>query len=311
MSKELAFVFPGQGSQSLGMLADIAADYSVIEATFAEASDVLGMDLWQLSQTGTEEDINRTDITQPLLLTASVALWRLWNEKQGEQPGCVAGHSLGEYSALVVASAIEFADAVKLVNLRGRYMQTAVPAGQGSMAAILGLTDEQIRSACEQAAQNEIVSAVNYNSPGQVVIAGQADAVTRAIVLCKEAGAKRALPLAVSVPSHCALMKPAAEQLQIELQQVEVKQPLIPVVQNASASVMQSPEEIRQALVEQLYRPVLWVDCVNRMIEQGAERIIECGPGKVLSGLNKRISRQLQVASIGDLSGLEKSLSDA
>lgn len=311
MSKELAFVFPGQGSQSLGMLADIAADHSVIEATFAEASDVLGMDLWQLSQTGTEEDINRTDITQPLLLTASVALWRLWNEKQGEQPGCVAGHSLGEYSALVVASAIEFVDAVKLVNLRGRFMQAAVPAGQGAMAAILGLTDEQIRDACEQAAQNEIVSAVNFNSPGQVVIAGQADAVTRAIDLCKEAGAKRALPLAVSVPSHCALMKPAAEQLQSELQQIEVKQPLIPVVQNASASVMQSPEAIRQALVEQLYRPVLWVDCVNLMIERGAERIIECGPGKVLSGLNKRISRQLQVASIGDLSGLEKSLSEA
>lgn len=309
MNKKLALVFPGQGSQSLGMLADIAADHAVIETTFREASEVLGQDLWQLCQTGTTEEINRTDITQPLLLTAGVALWRLWNELEGPQPVCVAGHSLGEYTALVAASAIEFAAAVKLVNLRGKYMQEAVPAGVGSMAAVLGLADEQIVEICEQAAQNQIVSAVNFNSPGQVVIAGHAEAVDRAIKMCKDAGAKRALALAVSVPSHCELMRPAADKLQQALEQIEVNQPNIPVVQNVSATVQQTPQAIKQSLVEQLYRPVLWVDCVNSMVDQGVEQVIECGPGKVLSGLNKRISRQLNVTSIGDLSGLEKSLS--
>ncbi len=309
MNKKLALVFPGQGSQSLGMLADIAADHAVIETTFREASEVLGQDLWQLCQTGTTEEINRTDITQPLLLTAGVALWRLWNELEGPQPVCVAGHSLGEYTALVAASAIEFTAAVKLVNLRGKYMQEAVPAGVGSMAAVLGLADEQIVEICEQAAQNQIVSAVNFNSPGQVVIAGHAEAVDRAIKMCKDAGAKRALALAVSVPSHCELMRPAADKLQQALEQIEVNQPNIPVVQNVSATVQQTPQAIKQSLVEQLYRPVLWVDCVNSMVDQGVEQVIECGPGKVLSGLNKRISRQLNVTSIGDLSGLEKSLS--
>ncbi len=309
MNKKLALVFPGQGSQSLGMLADIAADHAVIEVTFGEASEVLGQDLWQLCQTGTTEEINRTDITQPLLLTAGIALWRLWNESEGALPACLAGHSLGEYTALVAASAIEFTEAVKLVNLRGKYMQEAVPAGVGSMAAVLGLADEQIVDICEQAAQNQIVSAVNFNSPGQVVIAGHAEAVDRAIKMCKDAGAKRALALAVSVPSHCELMRPAADKLQQALEQIEVNQPNIPVVQNVSATMQQTPQAIKQSLVEQLYRPVLWVDCVNSMVDQGVEQVIECGPGKVLSGLNKRISRQLNVASIGDLSGLEKSLS--
>lgn len=310
MSQMLAFVFPGQGSQSIGMLSDVAERHAVVKQTFIEASDALGIDLWRLVQEGPEADLNRTDLTQPALLTASVALWRVWCDLGGAQPDYMSGHSLGEYSALVASGSIEFAYAVRLVNKRGQFMQSAVPAGEGAMAAILGLADEDIVSICEQSAQGEVVSAVNFNSPGQVVIAGQASAVDRAIDACKEAGAKRALPLAVSVPSHCELMRPAAEKLSAELAQITIKQPSIPVIQNVSAAVAGNPEDISQALVEQLYRPVLWVDCVNNMMEQGVERMIECGPGKVLSGLNKRISRALQVASIGDLAGLDKSLSE-
>ncbi|MCF7982504.1 MAG: ACP S-malonyltransferase [Pseudomonadales bacterium] len=309
MNQQLAFVFPGQGSQSLGMLADIAAKHSIIQTTFAEASDALQQDLWRLAQEGPETDLNRTDLTQPLLLTASIALWRLWNDLGGEQPGSLSGHSLGEYSALVAAKAINFADAVRLVNKRGLFMQSAVPAGEGLMAAVLGLEDEDIKAVCAKASQGEVVSAVNFNSPGQVVIAGQTSAVERAIELCKEAGAKRALPLSVSVPSHCALMRPAAEQLKNELDRITINQPLIPVVQNVSATVSDDPERIKQALIEQLYQPVLWVDCVNALTAMGVERVIECGPGKVLSGLNKRINRQLSLAAIGDLDGLSSAIS--
>lgn len=308
MNQNMAFVFPGQGSQSVGMLADLAEHSPQVQATFAEASEVLQQDLWQLVQEGPEADLNRTDLTQPVLLTASTALWRVWQERNGPQPAYLSGHSLGEYSALVAAGALHFKDAVALVNKRGQFMQEAVPAGTGLMAAVLGLADEDIEAVCERAAQGEVVSAVNFNSPGQVVIAGHKSAVERAIELCKEAGAKRALPLAVSVPSHCELMRPAADQLAQELNQIEIQVPEIPVVQNVAASVLTTSQEIKQALIEQLYRPVLWVDCVNAMVAQGVTQMIECGPGKVLSGLNKRISRDLQVSSIGDVDGMEKAL---
>lgn len=308
MSNSLAFVFPGQGSQSVGMLADLASEHALVAETFAQASSVLGIDLWQLVSDGPEEKLNQTDITQPALLAASVALWRVWNDNNGAQPAWLAGHSLGEYSALVCAGALDFADAVRLVNLRGQFMQQAVPAGEGAMAAILGLDDAVIENACAAAAQGDVVSAVNYNSPGQVVIAGQSAAVDRAMAACQEAGAKRALRLAVSVPSHCALMQPAAEQLAAELETIEVSMPTIPVIQNVSAAAPASAEELRRNLVEQLYRPVLWVDCVNFMMAQGVSQAIECGPGKVLSGLNKRINKQLQVGSIGDAAGLAKAL---
>jgi len=301
MSQSLAFVFPGQGSQAIGMLANVAEQFPQVKATFDEASAALSVDLWQLTQEGPAEVLNRTDMTQPALLTASVALWRIWSAQCGATPPAfMSGHSLGEYSALVCAGALAFEDAVKLVNKRGLFMQAAVPVGEGAMAAIIGLEDAGIEAACEQAAQGEVVSAVNYNSPGQVVIAGQTAAVNRAIALCKEAGAKRALPLPVSVPSHCALMKPAAEQLAAELEAITVNTPAIPVVQNVTAAVAADAAEIKANLVQQLYRPVLWVDCVNFMTSNGVERLLECGPGKVLSGLNKRISRGLDVASIAD-----------
>ena len=308
MSNSLAFVFPGQGSQSVGMLADLAGEHDLVAETFSAATSVLGLDLWQLVSEGPEEKLNQTDITQPALLTASVALWRIWQDRGGAQPAWMSGHSLGEYSALVCAGALEFTDAVRLVNLRGQFMQEAVPAGEGAMAAILGLDDSVIENACADAAQGDVVSAVNYNSPGQVVIAGAASAVDRAIAACEEAGAKRAMRLTVSVPSHCALMQPAAERLAAELEQIEVSLPSIPVVQNVSAGVPSSAEELRRNLVEQLYKPVLWVDCVNYMLGQGVTTAIECGPGKVLSGLNKRIYKQLEVGSIGDSGGLAKAL---
>lgn len=301
MNSSLAFVFPGQGSQAMGMLADVAEQFPQVKATFAEASEVLGVDLWQLVQEGPVELLNRTDMTQPALLAASVALWRVWVEQGGAAPAFMSGHSLGEYSALVCAGALDFKDGVKLVNQRGLFMQAAVPAGEGAMAAIIGLDDAAIEAACAQAEQGEVVSAVNYNSPGQVVIAGQTAAVNRAIDLCKEAGAKRALPLPVSVPSHCALMKPAAEQLAAELEAMTIKAPAIPVVQNVTAAVTSDPSAIKANLVQQLYRPVLWVDCVNYMAGKGVERMLECGPGKVLSGLNKRISRGLDVATVADV----------
>lgn len=300
MSQSLAFVFPGQGSQSIGMLADVSEKFPQVKATFDEASTALSTDLWQLVQDGPADVLNRTDMTQPALLTASVALWRIWNEQGGATPAYMSGHSLGEYSALVCAGALSFEDAVKLVNKRGLFMQSAVPAGEGAMAAIIGLEDAAIESACEQAGQGSVVSAVNYNSPGQVVIAGQTAAVNRAIELCKEAGAKRAMPLPVSVPSHCELMRPAAEQLAAELETININAPTIPVVQNVIADVAADAAAIKDNLVQQLYRPVLWVDCVNYMTGQGVERMLECGPGKVLSGLNKRISRALDVATVAD-----------
>nr|WP_086940772.1 ACP S-malonyltransferase [Thaumasiovibrio occultus] len=304
MSK-FAIVFPGQGSQAVGMLADLADKYPVVTETFAEASDVLGYDLWALVQNGPAEDLNQTHRTQPALLTASYAIWRVWQQEGGAQPELVAGHSLGEYSALVCAGVISFKDAVKLVELRGRLMQEAVPAGVGAMSAIIGLDNDAIAKACEEAAQGEVVSPVNFNSPGQVVIAGHKAAVERAGELCKAAGAKRALPLPVSVPSHCALMKPAAEKLEAALAAIEFSAPALPVINNADVALETTPEAIKAALVKQLYGPVRWTESVEKMAEMGVENLIEMGPGKVLTGLTKRIIKTLSGSAVNDVASLD------
>ncbi|UXI00300.1 ACP S-malonyltransferase [Photobacterium sp. TY1-4] len=304
MSK-FAIVFPGQGSQAVGMLAELAAQYAVVQETFAEASDALGYDLWALVQNGPAEALNETHRTQPALLTASVAIWRVWQQQGGAQPTVLAGHSLGEYSALVCAGLMDFKDAVKLVELRGQLMQEAVPAGVGAMSAIIGLDNDAIAKACEEAAQGQVCSPVNFNSPGQVVIAGNKEAVERANVLCKEAGAKRALPLPVSVPSHCALMKPAAEKLAVALEAVAFNAPAIPVINNADVAVETDPAAIKQALVKQLYGPVRWTESVERMAADGIETLLEMGPGKVLTGLTKRINRALGGAAVNDPASLD------
>lgn len=288
MSASLAFVFPGQGSQSLGMLAELGAEYPLILETFKEASEALGYDLWALTQQGPEEQLNQTDKTQPAILTASIALWRLWLAEGGARPAFVSGHSLGEYSALVAAGSLSLGDAVKLVKRRGELMQEAVPAGQGAMAAILGLDDAVVVDLCAQAAQGEVVSAVNFNSPGQVVIAGAKAAVERAMEACKAAGAKRALPLPVSVPSHCELMRPAAERFAESVNAIDWQAPQIPLVQNVSAGVAGDLDTLKRDLLEQLYKPVRWVECVQTLAANGAVQLVECGPGKVLAGLNKR-----------------------
>lgn len=298
MNQKIAFVFPGQGSQKIGMLAELATDYPVVQKTFAEASEVLGYDLWSLVQTGTQDEINLTERTQPLLLTASVAVWRVWQEKNGATPAFMAGHSLGEWSALVCAGVVAFKDAVKLVQQRGKFMQEAVPAGQGAMAAIIGLDDVAILDACKKAEQGEVVSAVNFNSPGQVVIAGSVAAVERASALCKEAGAKRALPLPVSAPFHTSLMQPAADRLAEQINATTFSLPKIPVVHNVTAQAEACAEKIKALMIEQIYSPVRWVECVNTLVAAGVNKTIECGPGKVLSGLNKRIHAELITASI-------------
>ena len=306
MSTKLAFVFPGQGSQQLGMLADLAEKHDIIKQTFAEASDVLGYDLWDLVQNDAEK-LSQTDKTQPALLTASVALWRLWEQQGGAKPEYVAGHSLGEYSALVCAGVIGFADAVELVKLRGEYMQQAVPAGEGAMAAIIGLDDDKVVAACDSAPG--IVSAVNFNSPGQVVIAGHVAAVEAAMANAKEAGAKRALPLPVSVPSHCELMIPAGAKLAEKLETIVFNAPSCTLVQNVSAQAVSDPSIIKANLVSQLSEPVLWTQSVVLLSELGVTSTVECGPGKVLSGLNKRIVKGLEASSLGDLAGFEAALS--
>ncbi|CAG8865364.1 Malonyl CoA-acyl carrier protein transacylase [Pseudomonas fluorescens] len=288
MSASLAFVFPGQGSQSLGMLAELGDQYPLVIETFKEASEALGYDLWALIQNGPEVQLNQTDKTQPAILTASIALWRLWQSQGGAQPAFVSGHSLGEYSALVAAGSLTLKDAVRLVERRGQLMQEAVPAGQGAMAAILGLDDADVVAICAQAAQGEVVSAVNFNSPGQVVIAGAKAAVERAMEACKAKGAKRALPLPVSVPSHCELMRPAAERFADSVNAIDWKAPQIPLVQNVSAAVATDLDTLKRDLLEQLYKPVRWVECVQTLAAQGAVQLVECGPGKVLAGLNKR-----------------------
>ncbi len=305
---QFAFVFPGQGSQAVGMLADVAAQYPIVEETFAEASAVLGYDLWALVQQGPAEELNKTWQTQPALLTASVALYRVWQQKGGKAPAMMAGHSLGEYSALVCAGVIAFSDAVRLVELRGKLMQDAVPEGTGAMSAIIGLDDDAIAKACEESAQGQVVSPVNYNSPGQVVIAGHKEAVERAGAACKAAGAKRALPLPVSVPSHCALMKPAAEKLAVELQNITFNAPAILVVNNVDVACATDPDEIRNALVRQLYSPVQWTKSVELMASRDITHLYEVGPGKVLTGLTKRIVDSLTASAINEPASLAAAL---
>jgi [acyl-carrier-protein] S-malonyltransferase len=298
---KIAVVFPGQGSQTLGMLADLAAAHPVVEETFAEASSALGYDLWQLVQQGPAE-------TQPALLAASVAIWRVWQQQNGTQPVLMAGHSLGEYSALVCAGVLDFKQAISLVELRGKLMQEAVPAGTGAMYAIIGLDNDAIARACEESAQGQVVSPVNFNSPGQVVIAGNKEAVERAGAACKAAGAKRALPLPVSVPSHCALMKPAADKLAVALENVTFSAPQYSVVNNVDVKIETSPEAIRSALVRQLYSPVRWTESVEFMAAQGVEQLLEVGPGKVLTGLTKRIVDTLTAAAVNDTVSLAAAL---
>ncbi|WP_420284362.1 ACP S-malonyltransferase [Serratia liquefaciens] len=305
---QFAFVFPGQGSQSLGMLADLAAQYPIVEATFSEASSVLGYDLWQLVQQGPAEELNKTWQTQPALLAASVAIFRVWQQQGGKMPAIMAGHSLGEYSALVCAGVLDFQAATRLVELRGKLMQEAVPEGTGAMSAIIGLDNAAIAKACEESAQGQVVSPVNFNSPGQVVIAGNKEAVERAGAACKAAGAKRALPLPVSVPSHCALMKPAADKLAVALQDITFSAPQVPVVNNVDVRAESDPEAIRSALVRQLYSPVRWTESVEFMAAQGVTSLLEVGPGKVLTGLTKRIVDTLTAAAVNDAASLTAAL---
>ncbi|OCG05613.1 malonyl CoA-acyl carrier protein transacylase [Gilliamella apis] len=302
---KFAMVFPGQGSQAVGMLKDLAENYSVVKSTFDEASQVLGYDLWTLVQDGPADELNKTWQTQPALLAASVAIYRVWQSINGPQPEFMAGHSLGEYSALVCAGVIDFKDAIKLVELRGKLMQEAVPSGTGAMFAIIGLDNDSIRKACEQAAQGQVVAPVNFNSPGQVVIAGNKEAVERAGALCKEAGAKRALPLAVSVPSHCALMKPAADKLATTLNNMTFNAPQFAVINNVDVKVESSAENIKAALIAQLYSPVRWTETVEEMAKQGVTLLVEMGPGKVLTGLTKRIVDSLSACAVNDKASLD------
>ena len=303
--KKFAMVFPGQGSQAIGMLADLATQFPVVEQTFKQASDALGYDLWQLVQQGEAEELNQTWRTQPALLAASVAVYRVWQQQYPDlKPELMAGHSLGEFSALVCADVLDFEQAITLVELRGRLMQKAVPQGTGAMYAIIGLDNQAIIDACAQAAQDEVVSAVNFNSPGQVVIAGNKSAVERAAELCKQAGAKRALPLAVSVPSHCALMKPAADQLAVKLESITFKAPSVPVINNVDVKQEKNPDEIRNALVRQLYNPVRWTESVEKMTTSGVQILFEIGPNKVLTGLTKRINKALDAHAVNDIASL-------
>ncbi len=306
--KKIAFVFPGQGSQSVGMLAELAAIYPIVQQTFQEASSVLGYDLWKLAQEGPVEKLNQTEFAQPALLAAGVAVWRVWLENKGPLPTLLAGHSLGEYTALVCAGAIDFYDAIKLVQERGQVMQNAVPIGKGAMAAIVGLDESGVLEICRKAAQNEILAPANYNSIGQIVLSGEVNAVTRAVDLAKVAGAKIAKLLPVTVPSHCELMKSAAVNFKSRLSQVAIKKPDIPILHNFDVKSHSEPEDIRNMLVEQLYNTVKWTQTIKLMAEQGINCIFECGPGKVLSGLNKRIVSDIVVEFLGMPANLEAAI---
>ncbi|MEJ6474590.1 ACP S-malonyltransferase [Pseudoalteromonas piscicida] len=305
MSQKIALFFPGQGSQSVGMLSELLASSEIVKATFAEASEALGYDLAELVLNGPEEELNQTHRTQPALLTASVAIFRAWQEKGVDAELTLAGHSLGEYSALVCAEVLSLSDAVKLVEKRGLYMQEAVPAGTGSMAAIIGLDDDVIAKVCAESAQGDVVSPVNFNSPGQVVIAGHVEAVNRASEACKEAGAKRALPLAVSVPSHCALMKPAADKLAKDLEALSFSEPKFEVINNVDVVVAKDANAIKDALIRQLYSPVRWTETVQAVAKEEVTTAYEFGPGKVISGLVKRIDRSVSCVSVNDLASIE------
>ena len=304
----LAFVFPGQGSQSVGMLRDLAAEHREIKETFDAASDVLDVDLWQLAQHGPEEQLNQTQITQPAMLAAGVAVWRAWRQRGGADGACMAGHSLGEYSALVCAEAIDYPIAVGLVADRARFMQQAVPASAGAMAAIIGLADDAVQALCAQAAAGEVLEPVNYNAPGQVVIAGTAGAIERAVVQAKAAGAKRAIPLAVSVPAHSRLMQPAADQLAARLAQTAIRAPRIPVLHNVHADTEGDVQKLRGLLTRQVASPVRWVQTISAIAQRGVTHIIELGPGKVLTGLNKRIADNVTCLAVYDAASLDAAL---
>ena len=308
----IAFIFPGQGSQSVGMLGSFASenpDYNeIILSTFQQASDTLGFDLWEMTQNGPESELNTTRNTQPAMLAAGFALWQIWQSKNGAAPAVLAGHSLGEYTALVCAEAIDFSEAIDLVATRGRYMQEAVESGEGAMAAILGLDDNEVIKVCEDVAEQSgrVISAVNFNAPGQVVIAGHSDAVEQAISLAKNTGAKKAIKLTVSVPSHCALMDSAGERLEKKLAAITVERPVIPVINNVHVTIENEVDSIRDSLVKQLSKPVRWVETINKMVAEGTDQIVECGPGKVLTGLNKRINRQMPTQPIFDTATIDK-----
>lgn len=304
----LAFVFPGQGSQSIGMLKELAAEFPQVQATFAEAASVLDYDLWKIVQEGPEDQLNSTDVTQPAMLAAGVACWRVWQAQHGATPVLMAGHSLGEYTALVCAGSLQFNDAIKLVAARGKYMQDAVPKGTGAMAAILGLDDADVIAVCATAAQSQVVQAVNFNSPGQVVVAGDKAAVERATVIAREKGAKRAILLPVSVPSHCQLMRPAAERLAGDLATIAIKSPAITVINNVDVAQPSDPAAIRDALIRQLYQPVRWVEIIQAMAKHGVKQLAECGPGKVLVGLNKRIEKDMNALAVYDPTSLATAL---
>jgi len=304
----LGMLFPGQGSQSTGMLSVLADSHAIVRDTFEEASEETSVNLWNITQIGPDKDLNKTENTQPAMLAAGIAVYRVWQHQGGPLPAVMAGHSLGEYTALTAAGALSFVDAVKLVAARGRFMQQAVPEGMGAMAAILGLEDDQVISVCEQAAAGQVAQAVNFNSPGQVVVAGDRAAIERVVKLAGDAGAKRALMLPVSVPSHCELMKPAAEQLLGVLEGVSIQMPAFEVIHNVDVSVSITPDDIRQKLVQQLYQPVRWVETIQAMASQGVTMLVEAGPGKVLTGLNKRIARKMISLPVADPAGLEKAL---
>lgn len=306
----LAFVFPGQGSQSLGMLAELSELHPVIRSAFDEASEGADVDLWALSQGGPEEMLNRTEYTQPALLAAGVAVWRAWQEKGGEQPSLLAGHSLGEYSALVAAGALSLKDGAHLVRIRGQLMQDAAPAGTGAMAAVIGADDELVAEVCKAASESQVVVPANYNSPGQIVIGGDAAAVDRALALLAEKGVRKAVKLAVSVPSHTPLMREAANRLAETMRGLHWHAPSLPVVQNVDASVHADVDAIRDALVRQLYQPVRWTECVQALAGKGATRIGECGPGKVLAGLAKRIDKSLDARALGGVPEFETALEE-
>lgn len=299
-----AVVFPGQGSQAVGMLAELAEAFPVVQEVYSQASEVLGYDLWALVQQGPEAQLNQTHQTQPALLAASVAIWRVWQQQHAAIPSVMAGHSLGEYSALVCAGVIDFKDAIKLVALRGELMQEAVPAGVGAMSAVIGLDNDAIAKACDEASQGQVVSPVNFNSPGQVVIAGNKEAVERANTMCIAAGAKRAIMLPVSVPSHCALMQSAADKLAIVLDAIPFSAPSITVINNTDVATPTESHQIKEALIRQLYSPVRWAESVEKIAEDGVELIVEMGPGKILSGLIKRIDRRINVLAVNNLESL-------
>jgi [acyl-carrier-protein] S-malonyltransferase len=295
-----AFLFPGQGSQSVGMLSDLSARFPSVKKTFDTASSILGYDLWDLTQQGPAEKLDQTEFTQPALLAADVAVWECWQSINQQKPQFFAGHSLGEYAALVCAESIAFEDAVSLVSYRGKYMQSAVPENTGAMAAIVGLEDDAVATVCDQASDIGLVSPANFNSLGQVVIAGEVLAVEKAIELAKTAGAKIAKKIPVSVPSHCALMQPAADQMTQKLAYIDIKKPVVPVIQNADVAYFETAQAIRAALVKQLISPVRWVETIQYMMKNDCHLFFECGPGKVLSGLNKRISRDINTDCVLD-----------